>query len=56
MIISNKAIRGVPVIVETMQPLISDAMLERLKGERHDGEGSNAALTQVIPLKSKAKK
>lgn len=39
--ISNKAISGVPVIVETMQPLISDAMLEHLKGERHDAEDSS---------------
>lgn len=38
---SNKAIRGVPVIVETMQPLISDARLERLKGESHNGEDSS---------------
>lgn len=37
-IISDNLIRGVLVIMETMQPLISDARLEHLKGESRDGE------------------
>lgn len=53
---SNKAIRGVPVIVETMQPLISDARLERLKGESHNGEDSSLLSPRWSHLKKKKKK